>query len=217
MPGGERPPPKVLARARALATHQRRPQTPSTYPMLALLIGVHVKTLRAAARDGRLPVTYDTRTTFRRLRARATPGRSSGGFGGRTIGRPVRPADRSVARRLTWASVPRDYDFADSRAASRARVEPSAIGHAGGRGAQSRRLPMGGAETHAVAPVLATPHRALHDSGQPLGDRIVVSQVQRAALIGAVNNTVVYQWEAARTRVPPLVRHRIVGLGCGAT
>ena len=31
-----------------------------------------VKTLRAAARDGRLPVTYDTRTTFRRLRARAT-------------------------------------------------------------------------------------------------------------------------------------------------
>ena len=41
--------------------------------MLALLIGVHVKTLRAAARDGRLPVTYDTRTTFRRLRARATP------------------------------------------------------------------------------------------------------------------------------------------------
>ena len=40
--------------------------------MLALLIGVHVKTLRSAARDGRLPVTYDTRTTFRRLRARAT-------------------------------------------------------------------------------------------------------------------------------------------------
>ena len=33
--------------------------------VLALLIGVHVKTLRAAARDGRLPVTHDTRTTFR--------------------------------------------------------------------------------------------------------------------------------------------------------
>ena len=42
-------------------------------PVLALLIGVHVKTLRAAARDGRLPVTYDTRATFHHLRARATP------------------------------------------------------------------------------------------------------------------------------------------------
>ena len=27
---------------------------------------------------------------------------------------------------------------------------------------------MGGAQTHAVAPVLATPHNALHDSGQPV-------------------------------------------------
>ena len=76
---------------------------------------------------------------------------------------------------------------------------------------------MGGAQTHTVAPVLATPHRALHDSGQPLGNRIGVSQAQRAALIGAANNAVVYQWEA-RKRVPSLVcGHRIVGLGCGAT
>ena len=65
-------PPKILARARALATH-RDEQALLPLPVLALLIGVHVKTLRAAARDGRLPVTYDTRTTFRRLRARATP------------------------------------------------------------------------------------------------------------------------------------------------
>ena len=39
---------------------------------LALLIHVHVRTLHAAAKDGRLRVTYDTRTTFRRLRTRAT-------------------------------------------------------------------------------------------------------------------------------------------------
>ena len=65
-------PPKLLARARALATH-RNDQELLPLPVLALLIGVHVKTLRAAARDGRLSVTYDTRTTFRRLRARATP------------------------------------------------------------------------------------------------------------------------------------------------
>ena len=73
--GRRAPPPKVLARARALATH-RDDHELLPLPVLALLIGVHVKTLRAAARDGRLPVTpvtYDTRTTFRHLRARATP------------------------------------------------------------------------------------------------------------------------------------------------
>ena len=39
-------------------------------PVLALMIGVHVRTLHAAARSGRLVVAYDTRTTFRRLRPR---------------------------------------------------------------------------------------------------------------------------------------------------
>ncbi len=75
--------------------------------MLALLIGVHVKTLRAAARDGRLPVTYDTRTTFRRLRARATPA-AARAFRRSYYGRPVKPVDRRAP--LTWASVPDDYD-----------------------------------------------------------------------------------------------------------
>ena len=42
-------PPKILARARALATH-RDEQALLPLPVLALLIGVHVKTLRAAAR-----------------------------------------------------------------------------------------------------------------------------------------------------------------------
>ena len=76
-------------------------------PVLALLISVHVKTLRAAARDGRLPVTYDTRTTFRRLRARATPADAKA-FRRSYYGRAVRPADRLAP--LTWASVPDDYD-----------------------------------------------------------------------------------------------------------
>ena len=56
-------PSQVMARAQALATH-RDDHALLPLPMLALLIGVHVKTLRSAARDGRLPVTYDTRTTF---------------------------------------------------------------------------------------------------------------------------------------------------------
>ena len=103
--GRRAPPPKVLARARALATH-RDDHELLPLSMLALLVGMHVKTLRAAARDGRLPVTYDTRTTFRHLRARATPA-AARGFRRSYYGRPVRPDDRRTP--LTWASVPRDY------------------------------------------------------------------------------------------------------------
>ena len=149
-------PPKLLARARALAAH-RNDQDLLPLPVLALLIGVHVKTLRVAARDGRLPVTYDTKTTFRRLRARATPA-AARAFRRLYYGRPVKPVDRRAP--LTWASVPDDYDVQIRALRRRARIEPGAIGHAGGRGAEGRRLPMGGAETHAVPPVLATNRRA---------------------------------------------------------
>ena len=55
----------------------------------------------------RLPVTYDTRTTFRRLRARATPADVKA-FRRSYYGRTVRPDDRRAP--LTWASVPDDYD-----------------------------------------------------------------------------------------------------------
>ena len=103
--GRRAPPPKVLARARALATH-RDDHELLPLPVLALLVGVHVKTLRAAARDGRLPVTYDTRTTFRHLRARATPA-AARAFRRSYYRRMVRPDDRRTP--LTWASVPSDY------------------------------------------------------------------------------------------------------------
>ena len=109
-------PPKMLARARALAMH-RNDHELLPLPVLALLIGVHVKTLRSAAWDGRLPVTYDTRTTFRRLRARATPA-AARAFRQSYYGRMVRPDDRRAP--LTWASVPSDYD-AQIRALRRAR------------------------------------------------------------------------------------------------
>ena len=114
--GRRAPPPKVLARARALATH-RDDHELLPLPVLALLVGVHVKTLRAAARDGRLPVTYDTRTTFRQLRARATPA-AARAFRQSYYRRMVRPDDRRTP--LTWASVPSDYD-AQIRALRRAR------------------------------------------------------------------------------------------------
>ena len=52
-------------------------------------------------------MTYDTRTTFRRLRAR---GDSAGAraFRRSYYGRPVKSVDRRAL--LTWASVPDDYD-----------------------------------------------------------------------------------------------------------
>ena len=99
-------PPLVMVYARVIATH-RDDHALLPLPVLALLIGVHVKTLRATARDGRLPMTFDTRTTFRRLRARATPAAAQQ-FRRRYFGRQVRRADRRQP--LTWASVPEDYD-----------------------------------------------------------------------------------------------------------
>ena len=109
-------PPKMLVRALALATH-RDDHELLPLPVLALLIGVHVKTLRAAALDGRLPVTYDTRTTFRHLRARATPAAAQQ-FRHAYYGRAVKPVDRRAP--LSWASVPTDYDV-QIRALRRAR------------------------------------------------------------------------------------------------
>src|SRR5689334_3174111 len=69
---GRRPcPPQLLERAGLLSkyagAHGLLP-----LPVLAPLIGVHVRTLWNAAAAGRLKVTRDTRTTFRQLRSLAT-------------------------------------------------------------------------------------------------------------------------------------------------
>ena len=150
-------PPKILARARELATHRNEHEL-LPLPVLALMVVVHVKTLRAAARDGRLPVTYDTRTTFRRLRARATPA-AARAFRRSYYGRAVHPADRRAP--LAWSSVPEDYAV-QIRALRRAHgLSQGQLATLVGAGAQSRCLPMGGAETHAVTAVLATTRRAL--------------------------------------------------------
>ena len=69
--GRREPPPQLLTRARTRAGYPDETVL-LPLPVLALMIGVHVRTLHAAARSGRLVVAYDTRTTFRRLRPRAT-------------------------------------------------------------------------------------------------------------------------------------------------
>jgi len=104
---GRRPAPaRILNRALALVAH-RNDQELLSLGVLAILIGVHVRTLRNAARDGRLAVTYDTRTTFRRLRARATLV-DARAFRRSYYGRTVRAEDRRLP--LTWSDIPPDYD-----------------------------------------------------------------------------------------------------------
>lgn len=104
--GRRRTPPQVLARARAMATH-RNESGLLPLPVRALLLGVHVKTLRFAARTGRLPVIWDTRTTFRRLRARATPA-AAREFKRTYYGRRIRPEDRTEPP--NWSTIPPGYD-----------------------------------------------------------------------------------------------------------
>ena len=67
-----------------------------------------IERLNLTIRQGSAYLTFDTRTTFRRLRARATPAATQQ-FRRRYFGRQVRRADRRQP--LTWASVPEDYDL----------------------------------------------------------------------------------------------------------
>ena len=104
--GRREPPPHLLTRARTLAGHQDETVL-LPLPVLASMIGVHVRTLHAAARSGKLVVTYDTRTTFRRLRPRATL-QHARDFRRNYYGTQRRPP--TAPGPLTWASVPEDYD-----------------------------------------------------------------------------------------------------------
>ena len=98
--------PDILTRANELALrvdpHALRP-----LDALARLIHVHVKTLHAAAKDGRLRVTYDTRTTFRSLRARATVA-DADAFLHTYFEKAVWPKERPAP--LSWDQIPSDYD-----------------------------------------------------------------------------------------------------------
>ncbi len=104
--GRRDPPPQLLTRARTLAGYPDETVL-LPLPVLALMIGVHVRTLHAAARSGRLGVAYDTRTTFRRLRPWATL-KHALDFRRHYYGTQRRPPATPVP--LTWASVPEDYD-----------------------------------------------------------------------------------------------------------
>ena len=104
---GRRPTrPEILTRANELAL-RADPHALRPLEMLARLIHVHVKTLYAAAKDGRLRVTYDTRTTFRSLRARATVA-DADAFLHSYFKKALWPKERPAS--LSWAQIPSDYD-----------------------------------------------------------------------------------------------------------
>ena len=70
---------EILTRANELALCQD-PEALLPLETLARLIGVHVRTLHAAAKDGRLRVTYDTRRRFADcVRVRHSPMRRRSG------------------------------------------------------------------------------------------------------------------------------------------
>jgi transcriptional regulator with XRE-family HTH domain len=96
---------EILTRARTLAL-RRDPQALLPLDTVALLINVHVRTLHAAAKDGRLRVAYDTRTTFRRLRTRATLADAET-FLHSYFNKAVWPKDRPTP--LSWKQIPPDY------------------------------------------------------------------------------------------------------------
>ena len=104
--GRREPPAHLLTRARTLAGYPDETVL-LPLPVLASMIGVHVRTLHAAARSARLVVAYDTRTTFRRLRPRATL-KHALDFRRHYYGTQRRPP--ATPGPLTWASVPEDYD-----------------------------------------------------------------------------------------------------------
>ena len=104
--GRRTPPEAVVQRARGLAVHRDDAEL-LPLQVLAALVGVHVRTLHSAARDGRLAVVYDTRTTFRRLRPKAT-------LAAARDSRRSRYGQRSQREQrpqpLRWSDVPDDYD-----------------------------------------------------------------------------------------------------------
>ena len=104
--GRRTPPSAVMQRARGLAGH---PDDTELLPLraLAVLVGVHVRTLHSAARDGRLTVVYDTRTTFRRLRPTAT---LAAALAFRRSGYRHRAHLEQRPQPLRWSDVPGDYD-----------------------------------------------------------------------------------------------------------
>ena len=99
-------PAPIIQHARGLVARHARESEPLALAELARELGVHVQTLRAAVRTGRLQATFSTRSVFGRPLRRAT----------RAAGREfLRESFRRRNRRADGCppliSIPRDYDL----------------------------------------------------------------------------------------------------------
>lgn len=123
--GRRLPPDAILLKAQVLAAHVEATRL-LPLDVLAPMVGVHVRTLRAAARDGRLPVTYDTKTTFRQLRGRATLADATE-FRQTRFRQHAAPTDRPTLP--TWAAIPADYDRRLRAIRTHLRLSQRALAH----------------------------------------------------------------------------------------
>jgi DNA-binding transcriptional regulator YiaG len=112
----------MLRRAREAATQWDHQSELLPLDRLASELGVHVRTLQAAARTGRLTVQFSTRSVFGRPMQRAT--RAAGDLFKRTHFRQYSRRDRGAS---PLPSVPADYDWRLKRLRQRARLTQAAL------------------------------------------------------------------------------------------
>jgi ribosome-binding protein aMBF1 (putative translation factor) len=114
-----------------VADHARRTEL-LPLDQLATELGVHVRTLQAAARTGRLTVRFSTRSVFGRPMQRAT--RAAGEIFKRTHFRQYSRRSRGAS---PLPSVPADYDERLKNLRARARFTQEALAHRIGAGGKA--------------------------------------------------------------------------------
>jgi DNA-binding transcriptional regulator YiaG len=148
-----------LDKARAVAA-TNDPNRLWSLQELATELGVHVRTLRDAARTGRLDVLYENRVVFRNPVARATLA-----AGRRVMERYDRRSYSRFAARPPvpqWPSVPSDWNRRLVRIRRELRLTQTRFAEQIGAAGKSSRLPMGIPKAKTVPSLLDTdrsPHR----------------------------------------------------------
>jgi transcriptional regulator with XRE-family HTH domain len=144
--GRRRVPLVVLKRARDVVVHHRRQEELPPLVELARELGVHVRTLQAAARTGRLQAHLSVRSVF---------------------GRPMRYASRAAGQQFLarhyrcfsgqeicpapLPTVPDDYDKRLRDVRSRSGLSQDALARRTGAASKARRLSVGITETNAIS------------------------------------------------------------------
>jgi DNA-binding XRE family transcriptional regulator len=148
---GLRPvPPHMLQRTRLAVTEHARNTEPLSLDQLARELGVHQRTLRAAARTGRLQATFSSRSAFGRPIRLAT--RAAGQAFMRRDYRRYGGQSPAVA---PLPSVPDDYDMRLKRLRRRLRLTQHDLARRIGATGKSGHLSVGVAEENTLAGAVA--------------------------------------------------------------